>query len=117
MLSDGYFAVRYGDGLAGTIAAAENNVVVYDYSGDVLCSKSLEGATYLDAWGETVIYGAGRSYYGISPSGSPKWQFDAIEDYSRLVAFESDETVAVVRNGEIGFFKVSIKGATETEDE
>jgi hypothetical protein len=117
ILSDNYFAVRYGDGLAGTIAAAENNVVVYDYKGDVLCSKSLEGATYLDAWGDTVIYGAGRSYYGISPSGSPKWQFDAVEDYSRLVAFESDDTVAVVRKGEIGYFKVSIKGATETEDE
>ena len=117
ILSDEYFAVRYGEGLAGTIAAAENNVVVYDYSGDVLCSKSLEGVSYLDAWGDTVIYGAGRSYYGISPTGSPKWQFDAVEDYSRLVAFESDDTVAVVRKGEIGYFKVSIKGAVETEDE
>ena len=117
VLSDNYFAVRYGEGLAGTIAAAENNVVIYDYSGDVLCPKSLEGVSYLDAWGETVIYGAGRSYYGISPNGSPKWQFDAIEDYSRLVAFESDETVAVVRKGEIGYYKVSIKGVTEAGDE
>ncbi len=116
-LSEDYFAVRYGEGMAGTVAAAENNVAVYDYSGDVLCSISLEGATYLDAWGDTVIYGAGRSYYGISPKGSPKWQFDAIEDYSRLVAFESDDTVAAIRNGEICYFKVSIKGATEAENE
>ena len=117
ILSDDYFAVRYGEGMAGTVAAAENNVVVYNYNGKVLCSESLEGATYLDAWGDTVIYGAGRSYYGISPNGSPKWQFDAVEDYSRLVAFESGDTVAAVRNGEIGYFKVSIKGATEAENE
>ncbi|MBQ7050818.1 MAG: hypothetical protein IJN87_09335 [Firmicutes bacterium] len=117
ILSDDYFAVRYGEGMAGTVAAAENNVVVYNYNGKVLCSESLEGATYLDAWGDTVIYGAGRSYYGISPNGSPKWQFDAVEDYSRLVAFESGDTVAAVRNGEIGYFKVSIKGAKEAENE
>ena len=116
-LSDEYFAVRYGEGLAGTVAAAENNVVVYDYTGDVLCSKSLEGVSYLDAWGDTIIYGSGRSYYGISPEGSPKWQFDAIEDYSGLVAFENEDLVAAIRNGEICFFEVMIKGATGTEDE
>ena len=116
-LSDDYFAVRYGEGLAGTVAAAENNVVVYDYDGDVLCSKSLDEVSYLDAWGDTVIYGAGRSYYGISPQGSPQWQFDAIEDYSRLVAFESGDTVAAIRNGEICYFEVTIKGATEAGDE
>jgi len=117
VLSEDYFAVRYGEGLAGTVAAAENNVVVYDYSGDVLCSKSLEGASYLDAWGDTVIYGAGRSYYGISPNGSPKWQFDSIEDYSGLVAFENEELVAAIRNGEICYYEVTIKGAAEVEDE
>ena len=116
-LSDEYFAVRYGEGLAGTVAAAENNVVVYDYTGDVLCSKSLEGVSYLDAWGDTIIYGSGRSYYGISPEGSPKWQFDAIEDYSGLVAFENEDLVAAIRNGEICYFEVMIKGATGTEDE
>ena len=116
-LSNSYFAVRYGEGLAGTVAAAENNVVVYDYSGDVLCTESLDGITYLDAWGDTIIYGAGRSYYGITPNGSPKWQYDAIEDYSRLIAFESGDTVAALRNGEIGYYKVSIKNATENENE
>ncbi len=117
ILSDEYFAVRYGEGMAGTVAAAENNIVVYNYNGKILCSESLEGVTYLDAWGDTVIYGAGRSYYGISPKGSPKWQFDAVEDYSRLVALESGDTVAAVRNGEISYFEVAIKGAKENEDE
>ena len=117
VLSEDYFAVRYGEGLAGTVAAVEDNVAVYDYSGDVLCTKSLEGVSYLDAWNDTVIYGAGRSYYGISPDGSPKWQFDAIEDYSRLVAFENGEKVVAIRNDEICYYEVTIKGAAELEDE
>lgn len=116
-IADSYFAVRYGEGLAGTIAAAENNVVVYDYSGNVLCSESVEGVTYLEAWEDTIIYGAGRSYYGISPKGSPKWQYDAIEDYAQLVAFESGDTVAAIRNGRISYYKVTIKGAAEDENE
>lgn len=115
VMSDSYFAIRYGDGLAGTAAPVENNIVIYNYGGDVQFQQNLEDASYLDAWGDTVICGAGRSYYGISAKGSPKWQVDSIEDYSRLVAFESGDTVAGLRSGKIAYYKVTIKNATEED--
>lgn len=112
-MTDTYFAVRYGDGLAGTVVPVENNIAVYDYSGDALFETNVDGADYLDAWGDTVIIGSGRSYYGYSFSGSPKWQMDSIEDYSRLIAFESGDTVAALRNGQIDYYRVVIKSAAE----
>lgn len=117
VMMDSYFAIRFGEGLAGAVAPVEKNIVIYDYSGDVVHEEYLEGADYLDAWGDTVICGAGRSYYGMSVKGSPKWQVDSIEEYNRLVAFDSGNTVAGLRNGQICYYQVAIKNAMEDENE
>lgn len=117
VMTDSYFVIRYGEGLAGTVAPVENNIVVCDYSGDILYEGKYEGATYLDAWGDTVICGVGRTYYGLSAKGSPKWQMDASENYTRLVAFESGDTVAALRSGKICYYRVTIKNAMEDENE
>ncbi len=115
VLQDSYFAVRYGEGLAGTVAPVTNNIVIYDYSGEVLYETSVEDATYLDAWGDTVIYGSGRLFYGISEKGSPKWQMDSGEDYIRLVAFSSGDTVAALRNGQIDYYDVAVNSVEVTD--
>lgn len=117
ILEDTYYAVRYGEGLAGTVSAPQNNIAVYDYSGKLIFEDNIEGITYLDAWGDTLICGAGRAYYGMSSKGSPKWQLDSIEEYSRMIAFENGDTVAALRNGEISFYRVTIKNAMEDENE
>ena len=113
VMEDTYFAVRYGDGLAGTATPVTNNIVVYDYNGNVLYEESVSGATYLDAWGDTLICCAGRRCYGLTPKGSPKWQADLTEDFQRLIAFDSGDTVAALRNGQITYYRVTVKNAEE----
>lgn len=117
VMMDSYFAVRLGEGMAGATGPAENNIVIYSYRGAVLHEENIEDADYLDAWGDTLICGAGRTYYGMSAKGSPKWQVDLLEEYNRLVAFESGNTVAGLRNGQICYYKVAIKNAMEGENE
>ena len=81
----------------------------------MLFRSSVEDATYLDAWGDTVIYGSGRLFYGISEKGSPKWQMDSGEDYIRLVAFSSGDTVAALRNGQIDYYDVAVNSVEVTD--
>ena len=111
-----YFAVWYGNGLAGTAKAVENNVVVYNYSGDILNEMNVPDISYMDAWGDTVVYSSGRVFYGVSTTGKPKWSLNTGDSFTNLVAYENGKTVAATQNGSIRFFKVTLRGA-ELNDE
>ncbi len=115
-IGEEFFAVRYGDGLAGTVLPAENNIVSYNYKGDVLAKRNIENVNYLDVWGDTLVFGAGRYYEAISSTGKPKWTLQAYEEYSHMVQFDSDKTVAALRSGVIRFYKVKLKGVGEDAD-
>ena len=110
-LSDDFFAIRYGDGLAGTAEAAANNIVVYSYNGEILSQANIENVDYLDVWGDTVIYASGRSYTGVSSTGKPRWTLNSGDNFSRLIAFDSGRTVACTQSGVIRFFKVTLRTA------
>jgi len=109
--SDDFYAIRYGDGLAGTAEAAANNIVVYSYNGEVLSEANVENVDYLDVWGDTVIYASGRSYTGVSSTGKPRWTLNSGDNFSRLIAFDNGKTVACTQNGMIRFFKVTLRTA------
>lgn len=115
-IGEEFFAVRYGDGLAGTVLPAEYNIVSYSYKGDILAKRNIENVNYLDVWGDTLVFGAGRYYEAISSTGKPKWTMQAYEEYSRMVQFDSDKTVAALRSGVIRFYKVKLKGVGEDAD-
>ena len=116
VMTDDFFAVRFGEGLAGTAERIDKNIVVYNYSGDVISDRYDQDATYLGASSDTVIVGAGRSYTGISSAGSIKWTLDSTEDYMEMIAFSSGKTVAALKRTEIDFYDVTLKGAAMEED-
>lgn len=116
VMTDDFVAIRYGEGLAGTAERIDKNIVIYNYSGDVISDRYDQDATYLGASGDTVIVGAGRSYTGISSAGSVKWTMDSTEDYMELIAFSSGRTVAALKRTEIDFYDVTLKGAALEED-
>lgn len=116
VLCDDFFVVRYGEGLAGAIESAQNNIVIYNYDGEVLAEKAFEDATYLDATNETIIVGQERTYTGLTSGGTVRWTMSAIEDYSRLMGFPNGKTVAALRRGRIDFYDVVLKNAGDEGD-
>ena len=109
--SSDFYAIRYGDGLAGTAEPAANNIVVYSYNGEILSEAYIENVDYLDVWGDTVIYASGRSYTGVSSTGKPRWTLNSGDNFSRLIAFDNGRTVACTQSGVIRFFKVTLRTA------
>jgi|GEM_PF-1680175 len=116
VMTDEYFAVRFGEGLAGTVVSAYNNVVVYNYNGSVISQQYVADASYINASGDTVIVGSGRSYMGMSTAGSVKWTLDSIEDYVDLLAFNNGRKVAALKSDAITFFDVTLKSVAGTEE-
>ena len=112
-MTDDYYAVLYGDGQPGVAEPVDDNVVIYNYSGKILSSFSVEDADYLDAWGNTVICGASRSYTAVTGTGKALWSMDAADSYSRLIAFPNGKEVAALTNGSLIYYKVTLKGASE----
>lgn len=117
VLQDDYFAVRYGEGLAGTAQKVTDNIVIYNYSGEEIYAGQFENATYLDAQNGTVIVGSERSFTGLSSSGHVKWTLNAIEDYSRLLAFDNGRQVAALKRGQIDLYDVTLKSQAGDSNE
>ena len=115
-MTNDFVAVRYGEGLAGTAERIDKNIVIYNYSGGVISDRYEQDASYLGAQGDTIIFGAGRSYTAISSGGAVKWNMDSTEDYMDLVAFPGGRSVAALRRTQIDFYDVTLKGAV-LEDE
>lgn len=109
-MSDDFFAILYGSGQAGTAVAADNNIVVYSYGGEILNQFYVENASYVDAWGDTLIYSEGRGYYGVSSTGKAKWVMNNGDTFGRMVAYENGKTVAVTQAGKLKFYKVTLRG-------
>ena len=109
-------ASLYGEGLAGTAERIDQNIVVYNYSGNIISSLYDQDASYLGACDDTIIVGMGRSYMGLSSSGAVKWTMDSTEDYMELIAFPSGRSVAALKRSEIEFYDVTLKGAALEDD-
>ena len=116
VMADDYVALRFGEGLAGTAERVDKNIVIYNYSGNVISDQYIQGASYLGASNDTVIIGSGRSYTAISSGGAIKWTMDSTEDYMELLAFPGGKSVAALKRSQIDFYNVTLKGAVLEDD-
>lgn len=112
---DAFFAVIYGQALTNTQESLEHKLVVYNMDGNELYRKDLEKASYLQAVGDLIVYGEGRSYVCLDTKGRSKWFYNALEDVQAFYPVPGEKQV--IRTSGNAMHIMNIVGAERAEDQ
>lgn len=111
---DSFFAVLYGEALTNTQESLKNALIVYNMDGGEMFRKDLENPSYLQAAGELIVYGEGRSYVCADARGRSKWFYNALEDVQSFDPLPGGKKV--VRTSAGAMHIMNIVGAEKVED-
>lgn len=113
-LSDSFYTVIYGEELSHTQETMRNELIMYNMQGEVLYQKTLENPSYLQAFGEYVVYGEGRSYVCLDVKGRSQWFYNALEDVQAFYPVKDGEKVLKISGSSVQLMNIV---SAETEEE
>ena len=88
-------------------------MVVFGADGSELYHTSLENPSFLQASGDRLIYGEGRSYVCVDSKGRSQWFYNALEDVQAFYPLSDGKRV--IRRGGSTLYMMNIVGAEEGE--
>lgn len=110
---NGFLGIIFGEALSHEAESLENHLVLYGMDGAELYHTTLENPSFLQAVGDQIIYGEGRSYVCIDTKGRSEWFYSALEDVQAFYPL-SDGRRVIRRSGST-LYVMNIVGAEEVE--
>lgn len=108
---DGFLGIIFGEALSHEAESFENHLVLYGMDGSELYHTTLENPSFLQAVGDHIIYGEGRSYVCIDTKGRSEWFYNALEDVQAFYPLSDGRRV--IRRGGSTLYVMNIVGAEE----
>jgi len=94
--SEGNAVVAMGDELSGKDGKAAGTVVFYDEMGNESSQYSMDRkVTYLKAFSNGVVVGAGSNFVCLNNSGKIMWQYKANQDISDIIPLDGNNILVV----------------------
>lgn len=109
----GFIGIIFGEALSHEAESLEDHLVVFGADGSELYHTSLENPSFLQASGDRLIYGEGRSYVCVDSKGRSQWFYNALEDVQAFYPLSDGKRV--IRRGGSTLYMMNIVGAEEGE--
>lgn len=93
---DDFFAVAYGEPLAGFDEDLSGKVILYDKNGNKINNFNVDGQlTHVSLKEDQLIIGSNRTYLSIEKNGRVNWKYDATVDIKQIIPIDSDYVLIV----------------------
>ncbi|WP_105619930.1 DUF5711 family protein [Vallitalea okinawensis] len=97
--SNDFFAVAYGESLAGVDEDLSGKIILYDKNGNKINNFNVEGQlSHVSLKKEQLIIGSNRTYLSVEKNGRVNWKYDATVDIKQIIPIDSDHVLIVWEN-------------------